>query len=139
MTLDELYTEFDDMEDWEEQCDFLIDLGFELPDFPDDARTDENIVRGCQSRVWLIAETDASAAPATITIKADSDAIIVKGLIAVLLMTYSGKTAQEIVDTDIHAVFGRLGLDRHLSSQRKNGLLGMVKRVQGIAQEALAG
>ncbi|MDA1013493.1 MAG: SufE family protein [Planctomycetota bacterium] len=136
MTIEELIEEFDDMEDWEEQCDYLIDLGFELPEFPDEARTVDNIVRGCQSRVWLVAETAATdSGEPVIQIQADSDAMIVRGLIAILLMVYSGRTVDEILSTDIRAIFRRLGLNQHLSSQRKNGLLGMVMRVQSIASK----
>lgn len=136
MTIDELIEEFDDMEDWEEQCDYLIDLGFELPEFPEDARVTENIVRGCQSRVWLLADVAPNAdGEQVMHIQADSDAMIVRGLIAILLMAYSGRTVAQVLSTNIRAIFGRLGLDQHLSSQRKNGLLGMVNRVQTIARD----
>lgn len=140
MTLDELLDEFQFLGDWEEQCEYLIELGFELPEFPEEARTEENRVHGCQSNVWLVAEvkqTDPSQPP-VIEILADSDAMIVRGLIAVLLTAYSGRTPQDILETDIEGLFEKLGLTRHLSSTRRNGLFGMVRRIQQIAAEASA-
>ena len=135
MTLDELLDEFLELEDWEEQCDYLIDLGFELPEFPDEFRTEENRVHGCQSNVWLVAEVkqDGPSQGPTVEIQADSDAMIVKGLIAVLLTIYNGRSPREILETDVAAIFARLGLNRHLSTSRRNGLFGMVKRVREIA------
>ena len=136
MTLEELYEEFEDLVDWEDRCDFLIDLGFELPKLDDAAKTEANRVHGCQSNVWLIAELiqdDGSK----LEIRADSDAMIVKGLIAVLLMIYNGKTPNEILETDVRTIFEKLGLNQHLSSQRKNGLAGMVERVRRIAIDHL--
>lgn len=134
-TISELIETFDALGDWESQCDYLIDLGSELPEFPPSARTDANRVRGCQSNVWLVADVKAGEPP-VIDIVADSDSMIVRGLIAVLLMAYSGRTAEEIRQTDIREIFSRLGLNRHLSSARRNGLEGMVKRVKSIADEA---
>lgn len=135
ITLDELFEEFEELGDWEEQCDYLIDLGLELPKLPETAMIEENKVHGCQSNVWLVAKV-AEDEPATIEIVANSDAIIVNGLIAVLLAMYSGKTAAEILAVDPRAVFSRLGLERHLSSQRRNGLFGMVQRIRDIATQA---
>lgn len=135
MTIDELFEEFDELGDWEDQCDYLIDLGFELPKLPESAMTEQNKVHGCQSNVWLVADVSDDV-PSTIKIVANSDAIIVNGLIAVLLAMYSGKTADEILAIDPRDVFGRLGLERHLSSQRRNGLFGMVQRIRDIAEQA---
>ncbi len=135
MTIDELYEEFEELGDWEDQCDYLIDLGFDLPKLPETAMTDENKVHGCQSNVWLIAEVSDDK-PATISIVANSDAIIVNGLIAVLLAMYSGKTAPEILAIEPRDVFRRLGLERHLSVQRRNGLFGMVEKIRDIAEQA---
>jgi cysteine desulfuration protein SufE len=134
-TIPELIETFDALGDWEAQCDYLIDLGYELPDFPTSAKTDANRVHGCQSNVWLVAEVKKSEPP-TVEIVADSDSMIVRGLIAVLLMAYSGRTPDEILQTDIRQIFARLGLNRQLSSARRNGLEGMVKRVKAIAEEA---
>jgi cysteine desulfuration protein SufE len=132
MTIDELIEEFYDLGDWEAQCDLLIDLGFELPPFPADEKTEANRVHGCQSMVWLIANVKQDGEP-TIELLADSDAMIVKGLIVVLLAAFSGRGPQAILDTDIEGIFARLGLNQHLSSARKNGLYGMVKRIRTIA------
>ena len=136
MTVEELVREFDDLADWEERCDYLIDLGFELPELPPAARTEDHKVHGCQSNVWLVAEVNHESDPPRIEIRADSDAMIVRGLIAVLLTVYSGRTPQEILATDVEAIFTRLGLDRHLSTARKNGLRGMVQRIRDLARQA---
>jgi cysteine desulfuration protein SufE len=132
----ELIETFDALGDWESQCDYLIDLGYELPDFPEAARTDANRVHGCQSNVWLTADVKHTDPP-VVEIVADSDSMIVRGLIAVLLAAYSGLTPTEILQTDIREIFSRLGLNRQLSSARRNGLEGMVKRIKSIAEEAV--
>ena len=137
MTIEELIEEFDDLGDWADQCEVLIDMGRELPDMPAELKTEQTKVHGCQSNVWMVASVSEDASK-TIELIADSDAMIVRGLLTVIMMVYSGRTAQEIHDTDIKAIFSRLGLDRHLSTARKNGLGGMVNRVQTIAKEALS-
>jgi len=136
MTVDELIEEFDSLADWEERCDYLIDLGFDLPKMPAADKTESNRVHGCQSNVWLTAHVNRQTDPPVIDFLADSDAMIVRGLIAVLLTVYSGRTPDEILATDIKQVFSRLGLDRQLSPARRNGLYGMVKRIETIAREA---
>ncbi len=133
MTLDELIEEFDFLGDWEARCDFLIDLGFELPKLPDEAKIEPNRVHGCQSNVWLIASVQSDHSPTTVEFLANSDAMIVNGLIAVLMAIYNGKTPEEIIQIDVEKIFHRLELDRHLSPQRRNGLFGMVQRVREIA------
>lgn len=134
MTIEELIEEFDDLGDWADQCELLIDIGRDIPDMPDELKTEETKVHGCQSNVWMVADVKPDAAAIELT--ADSDAMIVRGLLTVILMVYSNRSPKEIVETDIQAIFRRLGLDRHLSTARKNGLAGMVKRVRGIAAEA---
>jgi cysteine desulfuration protein SufE len=136
-TIPELIETFDALGDWEAQCDYLIDLGYEIPEFPKSARIEANRVHGCQSNVWLITEIKPGDPP-VIEIQADSDSMIVRGLIAVLLLAYSGKTAQEILKTDIQQIFARLGLNRQLSSARRNGLAGMVQRVRSLAEQSAA-
>jgi cysteine desulfuration protein SufE len=136
-TIAELIENFDALGDWEAQCDYLIELGDEIPDFPEAAKTDANRVRGCQSNVWLITNVKP-ADPPVLEILADSDSMIVRGLIAVLLLAYSGHTPQEILETDIKEIFSRLGLNRQLSSARRNGLSGMVQRIRSIAEQAAA-
>lgn len=137
MTIDELIEEFDDLGDWADQCEVLIDMGRELPPMDDSLKTEQTRVHGCQSNVWMVATLSDGAEP-VVELIADSDAMIVRGLLSVILMAYSGRTPQEILATDIEAIFGRLGLDRHLSTARRNGLAGMVKRVRQIAAEAAA-
>jgi cysteine desulfuration protein SufE len=136
-TIPELIETFEALGDWEAQCDYLIDLGYEIPEFPKSARIEANRVHGCQSNVWLITEIKPGDPP-VIEIQADSDSMIVRGLIAVLLLAYSGKTAQEILQTDIQQIFARLGLNRQLSSARRNGLAGMVQRVRSLAEQSAA-
>ena len=137
LTIEELYEEFDDLPDWDERCDYLIDLGFNLPQLPDEVKTDANRVHGCQSNVWLVANIKGSNPP-IVEFLANSDAVIVNGLIAVVMAMYSGKTPEEIVSIDAQEAFGKLGLERHLSSQRRNGLYGMVGRVRQLAVKAEA-
>lgn len=137
LTIDEVYAEFDELQDWQEQCDYLIDLGFDLPPLPDEAKTEENRVHGCQSNVWLVADLQEAESP-IVEFAANSDSIIVSGLIAILVALYSGKTPQEIIAIDANEVFGKLGLERHLSPQRRNGLFGMVRRVRELAVQAEA-
>ncbi len=135
LTIDELYEEFEDLGDWDERCDYLIDLGFNLPQLPDEAKIDPNMVHGCQSNVWLVAEMKPTEPP-TLEFIANSDAIIVNGLIAVLTALFSHQTPERILMIEPQEVFARLGLERHLSPQRRNGLYSMVDRVRQLAVEA---
>lgn len=134
ITIDELLEEFDFLGDWEERCDFLIDLGFELPPMPETEKTEANRVHGCQSMVWLTTDLQESEGRKVLRINADSDALIVKGLIAVLLAIYQNRTPEEVLKIDVKEYFSRLQLDKYLSTQRKNGLMGMVERVQQEAR-----
>lgn len=137
LTIEELYEEFDGLADSDERIDYLIDLGLSLPQLPDEAKTEENRVHGCLSQVWLVASTRAIN-PHIVEFVASSDSVIVSGLIAVVIALYSGKSPQEIASIDAEKTFRKLGLDRHLSPQRRNGLHGMVKRVQQLAADAEA-
>lgn len=137
-TVDELLEEFEEMEDWDERFDYLVDLGRELPELSTELQTDEHIVKGCMSTVWLEARSLESD-PDRILISADSDSLIVKGLIVVLMSFYSGLTAKEILDKDPKELFTQLGLNSHLSPQRRNGLFSMVKRLRELAASKLAG
>jgi len=128
LTLNEIFEEFADL-DRQDQSLYLLELGDELPKFPDDARTDENRVHGCQSQVWLTTDVNGVGDDATFTVNADSDSNIVRGLIAILEASYNGKTAREILAYDIDGVFQRLDLQQHISPQRRNGLRGMVDRI----------
>jgi len=131
ISLQELIDEFEFLGDQESQMDYLIDLGLELSPLAEAEKTEANRVHGCQSNVWMVTRFD----PEThrLSLQAESDAMIVSGLIAVLLACYQGKTAAEILEFDILNVFQQLGIDRHISPQRKNGLNGMVNRVREAA------
>lgn len=132
MDIDTLTANFELLGPWEERYRYLIDLGRGLEPLPDEAYTDANKVRGCMSQVWLVHDVTDDAPP-RLTFKGDSDAHIVKGLIALLLMAYSGRTADEIRDTDIEAIFAQLGLESHLSVNRRNGFYSMVERIRQLA------
>lgn len=134
-TLDELIKEFQDLEDWEERYDYLIDLGKQLPEMPAELKSAENIVKGCMSTVWLATAVENEAGQKRIAIQADSDALIVKGLIVALLAVFNHRTPEEILKLNEDQYFGQLGLNQHLSPQRRNGLFAMVKRVKQLALE----
>ena len=125
--LDELADEFDLLGDWDERYRHLIDLGRTLEALTDDERSEANRVRGCASQVWVVTEPQAGG---SLRFRGDSDAHIVRGLIALLLRLYSGRPAREILDFDAKAAFARLGLTGALSSQRSNGLVSMVERIR---------
>ncbi len=134
MDLEELADTFELLGDWEERYRYLIDLGRKLPPMPDSDHTDANKVRGCMSQVWLTHKVHPGP-PLTLEFHGDSDAHIVKGLIAVLLMLCSGKTPQQILDTDIAAAFSRLGLESNISMNRRNGFYAMVERIKAMAAD----
>jgi len=132
--LAELEAEFDLLGDWEERFRYVIELGRGLAPLTDDERTDANKVRGCASQVWLVAERTADG---RIQFRGDSDAHLVRGLIAILLRLYSGRTASEILAIDAKEAVERLGLPGALSTQRSNGLYAMVERIRRIAADEL--
>lgn len=132
--LTDLAEEFDLLGDWEERYRYVIELGRELAPLADVERNEANKVRGCASQVWLVTEPQADG---TVVFRGDSDAHIVRGLIAVLLRLFSGKTPQAISAFDVKAAFDKLGLAGHLSAQRSNGLASMAARIRRDA-EALA-
>ncbi len=119
---------------WEDRYKYIIDLGKELPAMPDELKTDDRLIRGCQSQVWLEHEADKGV----YRFVADSDAYIVKGLLGVILSAYNNKTAADILAFDIDAYFDELDLMRHLSPTRGNGLRAMVQRIREIATQAAA-
>jgi len=132
--LQDLAAEFDLLGDWEERYRYVIELGRELEPLTDAERSDANKVRGCASQVWLVTEPQPDGA---VKFRGDSDAHIVRGLIAILLLLFSGRTPAEILAFDVKAAFDRLGLSGALSSQRSNGLAAMATRIRRDA-DALA-
>lgn len=141
MTTDitEILETFEFLDDWEDRYKYLIDIGKELPELPEEERTETNKVRGCVSQVWLITSVhDGPGGTPVLTFRGDSDALIVQGLVAVVTTLFNGKTAQEILNTDVDGIFARLGLQEHLTPQRSNGLKSMVGRIRADAEAALA-
>ncbi|MCB8838857.1 SufE family protein [Aurantimonas sp. VKM B-3413] len=136
-TIEEIEADFELLDDWEDRYRYLIELGRTLPDMPADDLSDANKVRGCVSQVWLTSEHDA-ASPPHLTFRGESDAHIVRGLVAIALALFSGRAAPEILDIDAEAAFTRLGLQDHLTPQRSNGLRSMVNRIKDDARQALA-
>ena len=132
MTLDELLETFSFFDDWEAKYRFIIDLGKDLGGLPESDKIDDHLIRGCQSQVWLTHTSDSDG----LTFSMDSDAHIVRGLIAVVLVIVDGRQASEIQKLDIEDVFGQLDLLAHLSVTRGNGLRAMVARIKEVATQA---
>jgi len=133
MTIEKLISNFELLGDWEERYAYLIDLGKKLAGLSDADRSEEHRVHGCQAMVWMILEPDPER-PGALRIRADSDAFIVRGLIAVLQMIFNGRTPDEILSADAKTTLSKLGLDKHLSPTRKNGLFAMVERIRTPAR-----
>ena len=134
-SVDEILEEFSEMEDWEERYEYLIELGRELPSLEAALMCDANLVHGCMSTVWLVVETMDRD---TLHVRADSDSLIVKGLIVVLLSAYDQKSSQDMLEVDAESLFEKLGLSQHLSANRRNGLFSMVQRVRALAVQHAA-
>src|SRR5690606_14978322 len=132
VTSDDILDSLSFFDSWEDRYKYIIDLGRELPPLDEQARVEQNMVRGCQSQVWLTSREEGGK----LYFDADSDAFIVKGLLAVVLAAYNGKTPEEILAFDIEDYFSRLNLLKHLSVTRGNGLRAMVKRIRDTAQAA---
>ncbi len=126
------------LDDPNDQFEYLIELGRLMPPLPPEAHTDDRLVPGCQSKVWLDMRTDGGGPDAVIRIAADSDAHITKGLVAFLVSLYSGQPAARVVETDALALFRDLGLGQHVTSKRANGLRSMVDRIQAEAARVAA-
>ncbi|HEV2000303.1 MAG TPA: SufE family protein [Xanthobacteraceae bacterium] len=140
MTIERILEDFNVLDSWDDRYRYVIELGRALPPFPEPARTDANKVQGCASQVWLISVTKPAlnGGGPRLEFQGDSDAHIVKGLIAILFALYSGQPASKILDTDAIAVFERLGLREHLTPQRSNGFRSMVERIRADARTVLA-
>ena len=133
MTPDEFAERFNRLRSSEDRYRYLIQLGRKLEPYPEEFRDEEHLVPGCMSQVWLI--TVGGSEPSEVVFRADSDAHIVKGLIAVLLMLYSGKTAEEILSTDVQGLFERLDLGQHISVNRRNGFYSMILKMREHAAQ----
>ena len=134
MSIETIVSDFEFLEDWEDKYRYVIELGRALEPLPEAARVDANKVRGCASQVWLL--TDVTGTPPVLRFHGDSDAHIVKGLIAILFEMLSGRTATAILASDPMAEFAKLGLAEHLTPQRSNGLASMVARIKADARRA---
>ena len=125
----DLIENFSMLDDWEDKYEYLIDLGEKLPPLDEKYKTDEWKVSGCQSQVWLVPEQQDGI----LTFKGDSDAIMVKGIIAVILAIFRNKSAQEIKKIEVDKIFAKLGLQEHLSLSRRNGMMSMVDKIKYYA------
>ena len=137
-TIDDIVENFTLLDEWDDRYRYVIELGRTLAPLPEGAHTEANKVRGCASQVWLLTHVKPDGAGPTLTFDGDSDAHIVRGLIAILLALYSGRRAKEILDTDAIALFERIRLRDGLTPQRSNGLRSMVERIRAEAKAALA-
>jgi len=137
-TIDDIVSDFALLDDWDDRYRYLIELGRSLPPLPEADRVEANKVQGCASQVWMTTQVADGADGPVLNFKGDSDAHIVRGLIAILFALYSGKPAREIVARDAEQVFRDLGLREHLTPQRSNGFRSMVQRIQSDARQALA-
>jgi cysteine desulfuration protein SufE len=130
----QIVEDFSFLPEWDERYAYLIELGQKAPPFPEAYRTEENIVRGCQSLVWLHRECRQGA----VYLQSDSDSLIVKGLAALLLQVFSGQSAEAVFEADL-TFFEAIGLNKHLSSQRANGLMAMVQEIKAFAARCAGG
>ena len=132
---DEILDTFEFLDDWEERYAYIIDLGKKLPEFPESEKVEENYVHGCQSQVWLIHYLDEASGKLYLLI--DSDALIVRGLAAIVLAAMNAKTPSELLAVNVEEIFEKMDLIRHVSATRGNGLRSMVKKVQVIAEQLI--
>ncbi len=136
MTIASIKSDFALLDDWEDRYRYVIELGRALPDLPAAERVDAHKVRGCASQVWLVSRAEGHGGSARLHFAGESDAHIVRGLIAILLAIVQDRTADEILAADAPALFAELGLKEHLTPQRSNGLASMVARVRADALRA---
>ena len=125
------------LDDWEDRYRYVIDLGRAMPPMPESLKSPLTKVDGCASQVWIAPALDGEGAARRLTFTGDSDAMIVRGLIAVLRLMLNGKKPSELLETDVEAALAGLGLDQHLSAQRSNGLRAMVARLRDLARAAV--
>lgn len=134
---DDILADFELLDDWEDRYRYVIELGRGLEPLAENERNAANKVQGCVSQVWLATHVEPDGSAPRLTFRGDSDAHIVRGLIAILFVLYSGRTAREIAGIDAPQMLGRLHLSEHLTPQRSNGLMAMVKRIRRDAEAAL--
>lgn len=138
MSVPQAFTDIEEnlsyLDDWEDRYRYIIELGQGLPPLEADERNAQNRVHGCVSQVWLVSREEAGNEGVRLIYRGESDAMIVRGLVAILIALYSGRSAREIAETDAISIFDRLGLREHLSTQRSNGLVAMVNRIRSEAQ-----
>lgn len=127
---EDIIEEFAEFDEWLDKYEYIIDLGKSLDSYPEDKKTDEYLIKGCQSRVWL----DAKMEKGVLVFNADSDAIITKGIISLLIRIYSGRTPEEILSSDF-SVVEKIGLKENLSPTRANGLVSMIQTMKKLASE----
>jgi cysteine desulfuration protein SufE len=137
MTIDRIYEDFALLDEWEDRYRYIIELGKTLSPLPESERTPENKVRGCASQVWLSTRIERAPDGPRLRFLGDSDAHIVRGLVAIALALFDGKSARDILKTDAQVVFDKLGLREHLTAQRSNGLRSLVERIKADAEAAL--
>jgi cysteine desulfuration protein SufE len=137
-SIDEIVENFTLLDEWDDRYRYVIELGRELPTMPETDHTEANKVQGCASQVWLTSHIDRAGPSPVLTFRGDSDAHIVRGLVAILIALYSGKSARDILATDALALFDRIGLRENLTPQRSNGLRSMVERIRAEAAAAQA-
>lgn len=137
-TIDDIRDNFELLEDWDDRYRYVIELGRTLEPMPEEEHSAQNKVQGCVSQVWLQKLGDRGNGAPVLRYRGDSDAHIVRGLVAIVLALYSGRTPQQILETDAISVFNEFGFRDHLTPQRSNGLRSMVERIKADAKEALA-
>ncbi len=137
MNIDDIKSDFEFLDSWEDRFKYVMDLGRALPPLPDRMRSDANKVRGCASQVWVASHVDRSGPEPVMTFDGDSDSHLVRGLVAVLFALYQGRTAREVAGIDAHRILKELGLEQALTPQRSNGLASMVTRIREDAGRAI--
>ena len=133
MTIDELIENFDLLDDWEDKYRYIIDLGARMDALPENLKTDDWKVHGCQSQVWLVPSVTMEDGQKYLDFQGDSDAAIVRGIVAIILMVFAHKTPQEIKEIAVENIFAKLGLQDHLSPSRRNGLAAMTEKIRYYA------
>ena len=137
MSIDEVIETFAMLDAWEDRYRYLIDLGRTLSGLSEEERNEQNRVRGCASQVWVVTDREQRGNETVLSFRGDSDAHIVKGLVALVLAFYSGLSAKEILERDLAPLFKQLGLSEHLTPQRANGVRAMVERIRQDARQMM--